>query len=288
MRIARQQHGLVTRRQLLARGVQARVIDRRIETGELQRIRRGIYVVGPLQTPLTRDLAAVLACGPTAHMSHHHAAALHKLLPHPAQTDPVHVTVTCAQPGCKPGIVIHRAKELPPDERTRRDRIPATSPARTILDLAPTFSDSALEQLVAQAHRKHLATADDILALAARYPRRPGTPALRALLTRPAGPKFTRSSPERRLLALIRKAGIDEPETNTVVGGFEVDFLWEDRKLIIEVDSQPFHAALPDRRRDHARDARLISLGYTVLRIDGDEVDRRPEAAVVFVARATG
>ena len=208
--------------------------------------------------------------------------------PHPGANMDIHVTVARADPGRKPGIVIHRTSSLPADERARRERIPVTSAARTVLDLAPALSPQALEQMVAEAHRNNLAGEADLRALLARYPRRPGTRALRALLDRPARPKFTRSGPERRLLALIRKAGLPEPETNAQVAGYEVDFLWEDLGLIIEVDSQPFHAALPDRRRDHRRDAHLDRLGYTVLRIDGAEIDERPEAAIAFVARATG
>jgi very-short-patch-repair endonuclease len=183
-------------------------------------------------------------------------------------------------PGPKPGIAIHRTYELPADEVTRRDRLPVTSPGRAILEVAPTLRDRQLEQMLAEAHRRGEAL--DLPSLIDRYPRRPGTPALRRLLG--IGPKFTRSKRERRYLEAFRRAGLPEPDTNAAVAGFEVDFVWEEHRLVLEVDGDPFHSARPDRVRDYRRDARLGELGFRVLRVDADEpVDR----AVALIARAT-
>jgi very-short-patch-repair endonuclease/predicted transcriptional regulator of viral defense system len=281
-RLARRQHGLVTRRQLLELGMESRAIGRRLESKRLIRVRRGVYRVGPIAQPWEPEVAAILAVGEGAVLSHDSAAFLYQLHPHPARPDLVHVTVTARQPGSKPDIQIHRATCLPPDEVTRRHRIPVTTPARTILDIAPDLDEAALEQVLAQAHRKLLATPQALHTLIARYPRRSGTPALRAALG--AKPKLSRSKPERRLLEAFRRAGLPEPETNAPVAGFEVDFLWTEQALVVEVDGHPFHSARPDRRRDHERDARLTELGYAVLRLDADV---SAERAVALVARAT-
>ena len=107
-------------------------------------------------------------------------------------------------------------------------------------------------------------------ALIARYPRRPGIPALRAALQ--DAPKLTRSRPERRILErdpARRATGAARP--TSTLAGYEVDFLWAEPHLVVEVDGHPFHSARPDRRRDLRRDARLGELGYAVLRLDADE-----------------
>jgi very-short-patch-repair endonuclease len=252
-----------------------------MESRRLTRIHRGVYRVGPIAQPLESEMAAILVVGPGSVISHHSAAGLHKLLPYPAKNGLVDVTVAGRQPGAKSGIRIHRTKRLPDDERMRCDRIPVTSPARTILDVASTLGESVLEQLVATGHRQRPANTKLLEVLIARYPRRPGVPALRALLQ--GKPKFTRSRAERRLVDAVRRAGL-APETNARLAGYEVDLLLPDHRLVIEVDGGPFHSARPDRRRDYARDAALNELGFRVIRFDADEPVER---ALAVIARAT-
>ena len=208
-------------------------IERRIAARRLTRVRRGIYRLGPIAQPFEREMAAVLAVGPRAVLSHRSAAVLHQLLPYPARDAFVHVTVTGSDRGRKPGIRIHRTRHLPEDEVTRRHNIPLATPARTILDLAPALRPAELEQLVAEAHRKRLATHKTLHLLIARYPRRPGVPALRNLLA--GRPQFTRSRAERRLLEALRRAGF-EPKANARLDGYEVDLLLPEQRVVIEVD----------------------------------------------------
>lgn len=279
VRLARQQHGLVSRRQLLALGVERHAIDRRVAARRLTPVRRGIYRLGPIPQPLERQMAAALAF-PDAVLSHRSAAALHGLLPDPPGSGRVHVTVTGSDRGRSPGLRIHRTSRLPADERTRRHRIPVTTEARTALDLAPELRPHQLEQLLAMASPR------PIHALITRYPRRPGIPALRAALQE--APKLTRSRAERRILSAIRRAELPEPQTNVELAGYEVDFLWAEPHLVVEVDGHPFHSARPDRRRDLRRDARLGELGYAVLRLDADESGERAIALIAgALARAT-
>jgi very-short-patch-repair endonuclease len=182
-----------------------------------------------------------------------------------------------SEPGRKPGIRIHRTTQLSNDEITRREGIPVTTPARTIIDVAPTLRMAALEQLLAEAHRKRLGA--QLHTLIARYPRRPGVPALKGMLD--AKPRFTRSKAERRVLEALRSAGFN-PETNVDLAGNEVDLYLPDHRIVIEVDGGPFHSSRPDRRRDYARDAKLQALGYVVIRVDADDA---PERAIALVAR---
>ena len=277
--LARRQHNLVERTQLLALGMPPYVIDRRVKSRRLTPIRRGVYRVGPVRQPLEPEMAAILAVGEGAVIGHHTAAFLQKLLPYPARDGFVHVTVAARQPGSKPGIRIHRTKYLPGDEVVRLNGIPVTTPARTIIDIAPTLRHAELEQLLAEAHRKRLAR--QLPTLIARYPRRSGVPAIRATLR--AGPQFTRSNAERRVLEALRRAGF-EPEANVLLAGYEVDLYLPEHDLVVEVDGDPFHSARPDRRRDYARDAALGEIGVRVLRVDADDP---PERAVALVARAT-
>ncbi len=284
-RIAARQHGVISRAQLLQAGLGRDAIDSRLRSGRVRRVRRGIYLLGPIVSPLAREMAAVLACGDGALLSHRSAASLHRLSPDRAGRAAAQVTVIDRDPGLKPGIEIHRTRRLAPDERGSRHGIAVTTPARTILDLAPQLSNRELEQLVAEAHRRGLAAPAALTRLLARYPRRPGTRALRELLA--GTPAFTRSRAERRLLSLIRKAELPQPDVNVPVAGFEVDFHWEPQRLVVEVDGYPFHSSRLDRRRDQARDRELSARGYTVLRFDSDEIRARPEATIAALARAT-
>jgi predicted transcriptional regulator of viral defense system len=133
------QHGLVTRAQLLARGVSSHAIDRMVRTGRVVLLRRGLYQVGPLPAGRAAECAAVLACGSDGRVSHASAAALHGLLyparPHP----PVEVTMPRAKRRRIDGVRVHRARDLLPDETTTIEGIPVTTPARTLLDLSATL-----------------------------------------------------------------------------------------------------------------------------------------------------
>jgi hypothetical protein len=158
-----------------------RAIDRRLEAKRLQWVRRRVYRVGPIRQPFEAEMAAILAVGASAVLSHHSAASLHQL-PHPAGDGLVHLTVIDSEPGRKPGVRIHRTTRLADDEITRREGIP------------------------------HI--------LIARYPRRPGAPAIRNLLQ--GTPQFTRSKSQRRLLDALRRAGF-EVESNVQLVGYEAD-----------------------------------------------------------------
>jgi very-short-patch-repair endonuclease len=166
------------------------------------------------------------------------------------------------------GIAVHRVGSLEADERQILDGIPTTTPARTVLDLAAALDRDDLEHLLAEAQGRNRSTLDQLDTLIDRYPRRRGTRRLRSLLEQ-GDPARTRAYSERRLLALIRRAGLPAPETNTILHGHEVDFLWRRERVVVEVDGHAWHASRPARERDALRDQELVMRGYLVLRVPG-------------------
>lgn len=285
--LAARQHGVVTRRQLVEAGLSTAAIDGRVKAHRLRVLQVGVYLVGPVSPPLAREMAAVLACGEGALLSHRSAAVLWQLRPDPSPTALVDVTVIARDRGRRRGIRVHRAQaRLPADEATTRRRIPITTPARTLLDLAPELRARELEAALAEAKRRRLTTDRKLLALVARYPGRRGVRALRDLLERDERPALTRSEAEERFLALIRSAELDAPDVNVTVGPYEVDFLWRREALIVEVDGFAYHSDRNAFEGDRRRDADLAARGYTVVRVTWRQIVEAPAAVLTRVAQA--
>ena len=276
---AARQHGVVSRAQLLAAGVSPDAIRHRVERGRLTPLHRGVYRLGPTHTTLTSPMAAVLACGPTAVLSHHAAATLHGIAkPRPG---PIDVMVTKRHAREKRGLRIHRARSV---ETTTVHGIPTTTVGQTIRDLAAVVSARDLQRAVeeAQIHRK-LDRPSLTRAVDDARGRR-GVVALRT--TTNHGPRLTRSEAERRLLELIRAAGLPEPETNVRVAGYEVDALWREQGLVVEVDGVAFHSTRAAVERDRRKDAELEAAGYVLKRLTWGQITRQREAVVARLTRA--
>jgi len=276
-RLASRQHGLVTTAQLLAAGWSNDVIAARVRSGWLRRRHRGVYLVGPLETPYTQAMAAVLAAGPRAVLSHYPAAVLWVLCPPLA--GPMHVTLP-AGAHARPGIVVHRAA-LHPADITRRHGIPVTSAARTILDLAASAPD--VERALNEALVQRLVTTRSLNEQFSRYPRHRGTGALkRATQTEP---KLTRSEAEHRAFDLIRRAGLPEPETNVRIEGYEVDLVWRTQRLVVEIDGYAFHSSRRSFERDRRKDQTLLAAGFRTMRITWSQLEEEV-AVVAAITRA--
>jgi very-short-patch-repair endonuclease len=284
--IAARQRGCVTRTQLLEIGIGTEAIKHRLRTGELIAMFRGVYRFGPIPPDGADEMAAILACQPRSCASHASAAYLHQLPPYPAQPRPVHITVSERHIRQREGIAIHHTTTLRRSEVEVLDGIPVTTPARTICDLAPTLLTSDLEHLIAEAYAKGKTTRHKLVRAARRRPSRPGIPSLLRLLEAQDAPARTRSRPERRLLALIRKAQLPLPQVNAPLRGYEVDFLWPHHKLVIEVDALSTHSDPRTFERDRKRDADLTLRGYTVLRVTRRQITEEPEAVVARIAAA--
>jgi very-short-patch-repair endonuclease len=282
--LAARQRGLVTRVQLLEIGLTPEAIDHWLRSARLHLLYRSVYLLGHAGvTEGTRELGAVLACGPRAVVSHRSASRLWRLLP----TGQGEVEITVAGRDCRSrrGIRVHRVRDLDRREIRKLGGIPITSPARTIFDLAAVVTPRELEQALAEAYARRLARRSELASLLARRSSRPGTRALSALLN-DGTPALTRSEAEDRLLALIRAAELSRPETNVRIGRHEVDFLWREQRVVVEVDGFAFHSSRSAFERDRRRDVDLSAQGFRVMRVTWRQIVGEPEALVARLAAA--
>jgi very-short-patch-repair endonuclease len=217
-------------------------------------------------------------------VSHRSAAALWELLPHPDPSTPIDILTPMSQRGHRPGIRARHTSTLQESETTVWNRIPITTPARTVLDLAGELRGRELEGVVARVQREPLAATGELSRLIARHPSRPGVGLLRALLSGEAAPTLTRSQAEERFLALVRRAHLALPEANVGVGGYEVDFLWRPQRLAVEVDGFAFHSSRRAFKQDRRRDSILSLKGLRVLRITWSQIVEEPEAVAALLA----
>jgi very-short-patch-repair endonuclease/predicted transcriptional regulator of viral defense system len=279
---AARQHGVVATVQLLSLGVRPNAISRRVAAGRLHRLHRGVYAVG--HRAVSREgmwMAAVLAIGggparagkPLDHwgatISHRSAAELWGLL-EPAD-GPVDVCV--AGDGGKrrrKGIRLHRSPTLLPALVTLRSGIPVTTPARTILDLRR-----------ACAAKRGGAVGERELRRAARQAAVIGLP-----LAEDAAGDRTRSELERAFLRLCRRARLPMPEVNVRIGRDLVDFLWRERRLVVETDGYLYHRGRFAFENDRDRDLRLRALGFEVIRFSDRQIDAEPSRVAAAVRRA--
>jgi hypothetical protein len=252
------QYGVVSCEQL---ALTKQAIARRVAAGRLHPLHRGVYAVG--HTVLKAEgrwMAATLATGGV--LSHATAAAAWELLPVGAT---IHVTVL-GDGGRKrrAGVRVHRSRTLEPRDTTTYRALPVTTRERTIADLARTTTPRRLEQLLNKAER-HV----DFGRLRQLAP-----PSLRAVLSTYSH-TLTRSELELRFLELCDDHGLPRPEVNTRIEGLECDFVWRDRRLIVEVDGYEFHGAPARFEADRERDVLLTTRGWTVLRFTWRHVTDR-------------
>jgi very-short-patch-repair endonuclease len=280
-RLAEAQRGRVSRAQLRAAGLSDRAIAHRVRTGRLHRLHRGVYAVGhALDVPLGREVAALLACGADAVLGHATAAALWGLRERSA-AEPIHVISPTAGRR-RDGIVVHRGR-LDRDDVRVKDGLRVTTAGRTLLALAASADPVELERMAGEAARRNLTTEAGLRELLCRHEGERGTAALRRVLA--PGPAFTRSEAERRFLGLVRAARLPAPRVNARVAGLEVDFVWHDRRLAVEVDGYAFHATRAAVEHDRRREAVLDGAGYEVLRVTWRQIADEPEALLVRLAR---
>ena len=259
--LAAKQHGHIIRAQLGELGVDDASISRRLKTGRLHRVYPGVYAVGhPRPLPIDRAAAAVLACGPGAVLSHSSAAALWGFARH--WPDPFEVTV--AGDRRPKQIRVHRSRQLIWRDRTRTHGIPVTSPARTVLDCAPTLSDGRLGRVVDDALRGPLSR-DGLADVVSRNPRHPGAKRLEPFISETAAP--TRSQLERGFKAFARRFGLPPFELNVFVCGREVDVLFRAERLIVELDGYDFHGGRGSFERDRDHDVDALAHGFVTARI---------------------
>ena len=274
--LAERQHGVVARRQLLELGVDRHAIRYRLLVGRLYVLHPGIYAVGHRAVSVAaRDMAAVLACGPGALLSHRAAGSRWRL--RPSARPGIDVTVPRRR-GEREGIELHVGL-VPPDERTMRDGIPVTTVPRTLLDLAAVLRPDQLERAIEQAELLRLTDPLSLPVVLQRYPGRRGTATLRRLLAgAQLGATVTRSTLEERFLAFVADIGLPRPEVNAWLRldgeWIEVDCLWRAERVALELDGHRVHGTRAAFERDRSRDRLLHVEGWTPVRITWRQLAR--------------
>jgi very-short-patch-repair endonuclease len=254
-RIAERQYGVISSSQLRSAGLSPAGVSRRVAAGALHALHRGVYAVGHRALGNEgRWIAAVLACGDGAVLSHLSAAALWEIGPRqdPEEPNPeIHITVpsTSGRAG-RPGIRLHRSRTLRPEHCTVRRAIPVTRPPRTLADIRPILSPARFASALREAEFRRL-----------------------PLGNQEQGDR-ARSELEARMLSLCRRHRLPQPEVNVSIDRYVVDFLWPDQSLIVEVDGWESHRTRSAFEDDRARDARLAVLGYRVVRFTWRQMTR--------------
>jgi hypothetical protein len=282
--LAERQHGVVARRQLIEMGLGPGLIQDRVRSGRLVPLHQGVFALGHRRIGFRGEsLAAVLACGPNAVLSHSSAAALWGVR---RPRSPIEVTRVSGHRGPH-GVRVHQTRILPPGDVTEHAGIPVTSLERVMRDMAGRLDERQMERMLVEADRSgHLSW-----------------PALQRVLDRPGGWKGanrlrrvarqvdpraaeTRSPTEVDFLALCRESGLPLPEVNVLVGDRLVDFFWPRARLIVETDSYTYHADRPAFERDHQSTVAFMAAGYTVRRATHWMLEHDPEPFMRLVRQA--
>jgi very-short-patch-repair endonuclease len=254
--LAARQHGVVTSAQLAAAGLGASGVSRRAKAGRLHRIHRGVYAVGHEHlSDEGRWLAAVLACGKRAVLGYLSAAALWRMLPRHAGQVEVSLPGDTGRRRQR-GIRLRRCPTLTAGQVTRHHGIPVTTPARTLVDIRRVLPRDRLREAVRQAEVLRLPIGDA------------------------SESDGTRSELEHLFLQLCGRNGLPKPQVNVPVGPFMVDFLWAERKVIVETDGYRYHGGRAAFEQDRARDLRLKTMGYDVVRLSYEQIVDHPDSVV--------
>jgi very-short-patch-repair endonuclease len=277
--IAREQHGLVTRAQVLG-AVSSRTLERWVQAGRLEGVRRGVYRVGGVpETWEQLVLAACLAAGPAGHASFSTAAALRDL--EGFSRDGVEITHFGTRPSSIDGVVVHESMVFGPEHITEVGRIPTTSMARTLCDLTAVTQQWVVEHAVDEALRRKLVTIGALRRVAEDLEGRGRMrcTVMREILEhRVPGYQPAESAPERRIADLLVRAGLPAPvlQHRIQVGNrtYRIDLCYPDQRIAIEYDGWDFHRGRQAFDRDRARANDLVLLGMQVLRFTSRSSDQ--------------
>jgi very-short-patch-repair endonuclease len=260
---------MATHRQLVAVGIRGSAIGRRVASGRLERVYTGVYAVGHRQrTREARWIAAVMACGRGAVLSHLDAAALWGI--YDACGEEIHVTTTTRSAREISGIRAHRARRFDAADVTVKDGIPVTTVARTIIELTDVLASDRVLRAIREAEYLKLLDLDTLIAAVQRAHGRHRLSVLKAALARHRPGQIVRRELEHRFLELVHEVGLPEPQTNVKIRTrrreYEVDCLWRDQGVAVELDGRAAHARETAFESDRTRDAALTAIGLRPLR----------------------
>jgi hypothetical protein len=281
--VAERQHGVVSVRQLeTTLGYSPSAVKREVAAGRLLRIHRGVYAVGHRRiSPYGRGLAAVLASGPKALLSHGSAAWLWGI----SRYGPAPLAVTSPMPR-KPRatIQLHHSRILTAADRALEENIPVTALPRTLLDCATECRLSHLQRMLERSEELRLFDLEPVENLLARSGHHAGRGRLRRAIALYAPVPFTRSGFERRFFEAVLRAGMPRPATNFVEAGFELDVYWPEHRFAVELDTYATHGTNAAFERDRLRDEDLMLVGIEMVRVTDVRFHREPEAVLERVA----
>jgi predicted transcriptional regulator of viral defense system len=282
-RLARVQHQVLTRGQLLALGFSSAAIDHRLAKGRLRALARGVYSVGPPRgTAEQRWMAAALACGAGAVLSHRSAAALWRIGAElPGRTD---VTVRHRGARRRPGLKVRSRPSLAAAGVGVRNGIPVTSVVQTLVDLATELPQGRVERAVNEADKHDLVDPETLRAVLRE---RGGEPGVKALITVLDKRTFRLSDQEleRLFRPIAARAGIPVELAKARLNGFEVDFYWPSLGLVVETDGLRYHRTPSAQARDRLRDQAHTAAGLTQLRFTHFQVKHEPHYVRAILGR---
>lgn len=292
LELARVQHGVVSRQQLLDAGFSLSLVDRLVANRRLVSLFPGVYGVGhDVVSHRGWWTAALLSAGPGSWLSHSSAAAVWNLTTPRARCEVVRdfyrrdgARRGTARPATERSrLAIHRSRCLPAGDTTTSQGFRVTSVARTLLDMAPSLSESRLRSLLVEAERLRVFDRKALIEISGRGRGWSGVSKLRDALAKwdPAL-EVTRSVFEERFLAFCRTRGVPPPQVNVLVEGFEVDCLWPSQGLIVELDGFASHSDQGSFHQDRRRDSILGAAGFEVRRITYPQLRDDPDFVIRF------
>jgi very-short-patch-repair endonuclease len=292
-RIAAGQRTMVSTEQLYARGISKRSVEYRVATSRMHVVFRGVYSYGCGDLPpLAREQGALLACGERAFLSHRTAAAIWGLVPDlPFE---VEVSVVGRYRRSSQGIKVHRIKAIDRRELRLHEGLWVSTPARAMLELSGSAPAGVLARAIDEGLARRRFTPRELEDVLARNRPCRGAARLAAILADPTATAVSRSEREKRLLRLIRDAGLPMPKTNVAFGRFELDFYWPRERLVVELDGFNFHRGPDGFRRDREKELAVRAAGLEMLRFTGDHVLKQAWMVIATIAgalarlRATG
>lgn len=284
MAFAAGQHGVVASRQVQELlGLSPRVLELAVRHGMLHRLHRGVYAVGRADVRLEgRCLAAVLAFGPGALLSHHSAAWLWGLgFPSPV---PLHVTSPLSRRH-RGQLIRHRARNLGAEDAAEREGIPLTSVARTLLDLASAVRFERLSRLLQRAEEQDLFDLSTVESVIERNRGHRGARPLRRAIAIYRPVSFQRSDFERRFLAAAVDAGLPQPHACYFEHGYELDLYWPEHRFAVELDVFETHGTRESFEADRLRQEDLLLAGIEMIRVTGPRFEREPGRIMARLSR---
>jgi hypothetical protein len=273
--LAAKQEGMIHRDQLLDLGFTRHAIAHRVARGRLHPKWPEVYAIG--RGDVSRRgmwRGALLACGDDAALSHDTGMAFWEIREE-QENGVIHVSVPPGRVIRLEGIRAHRRTHLRPEEIVVLDRMATTSPATTLIDMAPKLTPAALERAVNVADKLELVDPERLRAAIDESPHRPGVAILRRLLDRRTF-VLTDSELERRFLPIARRAGLGPPQTAVWLNGFKVDFYWPELGLVVETDGLRYHRTPTQQARDRLRDQAHTAAGLVPLRFTHGQIRYEP------------